>query len=244
MMRTRFCVTTLAVLSAALPLLAAGAAALSGCGSSSGSEPGGPVAGAGYLTRATEGDVSQDARVLAERAADAPRIPLDLARGIDADLAKVRAQFPAVAGLSARPQSDLHQVIVKLAAEAPFASEWDASRAATGDAALDAELSAYGSVTVRPFSGLPGYYRLRFDEPLSIPRVAERLKAASASVAAVTPDLTVGDGDDITRDAAAGTYTFSKGWGDCSAGCINRHTWTFRVSGDSVTLVEEGGTPL
>lgn len=35
------------------------------------------------------------------------------------------------------------------------------------------------------------------------------------------------------------------GWGDCMAGCISRHTWTFDVtaSGD-VKLVEEAGDPI
>lgn len=35
------------------------------------------------------------------------------------------------------------------------------------------------------------------------------------------------------------------GWGDCPAGCINEHTWTYRVSraGD-ITLVREGGDAL
>ncbi|NJD27591.1 MAG: hypothetical protein FIA92_04770 [Chloroflexi bacterium] len=32
------------------------------------------------------------------------------------------------------------------------------------------------------------------------------------------------------------------GWGDCPAGCINRHVWTFDVVPDgTVTLVEETG---
>ena len=32
------------------------------------------------------------------------------------------------------------------------------------------------------------------------------------------------------------------GWGDCPAGCINRHTWTFLVSPDGqVGLIGEGG---
>ena len=35
------------------------------------------------------------------------------------------------------------------------------------------------------------------------------------------------------------------GWGDCPAGCINRHTWTFDVTpAGTLTLVEEGGAPL
>jgi hypothetical protein len=39
--------------------------------------------------------------------------------------------------------------------------------------------------------------------------------------------------------------TVTKGWGDCQAGCISRHTWVYDVGADgSVTLVEETGDPL
>ncbi len=35
------------------------------------------------------------------------------------------------------------------------------------------------------------------------------------------------------------------GWGDCPAGCINRHTWTHRVTADGqVTLESETGDAL
>jgi hypothetical protein len=35
------------------------------------------------------------------------------------------------------------------------------------------------------------------------------------------------------------------GWGDCPAGCINRHTWTYDVApGGDVTFVEESGDPI
>ena len=37
---------------------------------------------------------------------------------------------------------------------------------------------------------------------------------------------------------------FRVGWGDCPAGCIDEHTWTYRVGVDgSVELVAEGGDP-
>jgi hypothetical protein len=39
--------------------------------------------------------------------------------------------------------------------------------------------------------------------------------------------------------------TFHVGWGDCPAGCINRHSWTFAVSKDgTVTMTEEQGPPV
>jgi hypothetical protein len=44
-----------------------------------------------------------------------------------------------------------------------------------------------------------------------------------------------------------GSYTVKVtiGWGDCPAGCINQHTWTYRVGRDgALKLVEETGVPV
>jgi len=44
-----------------------------------------------------------------------------------------------------------------------------------------------------------------------------------------------------------GSYTvkLTIGWGDCPAGCINRHTWTYRVGRDgALTLLDESGDPV
>jgi hypothetical protein len=39
--------------------------------------------------------------------------------------------------------------------------------------------------------------------------------------------------------------TFEVGWGDCPAGCIERHRWTYHVSRDgAVMLVSESGSPV
>jgi hypothetical protein len=39
--------------------------------------------------------------------------------------------------------------------------------------------------------------------------------------------------------------TFEVGWGDCPAGCIDRHAWTFSVTRDgAVTLVDDRGSPV
>lgn len=50
------------------------------------------------------------------------------------------------------------------------------------------------------------------------------------------------------RAEPAGTgwrVTFEVGWGDCPAGCIDRHTWTWDVARDgSLAFVGEDGTPL
>jgi hypothetical protein len=38
---------------------------------------------------------------------------------------------------------------------------------------------------------------------------------------------------------------FRVGWGDCPAGCISEHTWTYHVATDgAVELIDEGGDPV
>ncbi len=65
-------------------------------------------------------------------------------------------------------------------------------------------------------------------------------------IAARNPDL-IGQGTFWTADAAAGGWrvTFETGWGDCPAGCIDRHTWTWDVAVDgTIAFVAEDGSPL
>jgi hypothetical protein len=39
--------------------------------------------------------------------------------------------------------------------------------------------------------------------------------------------------------------TYTVGWGDCPAGCIYQHVWTYQVDADgTVTLLSETGDPL
>jgi len=50
---------------------------------------------------------------------------------------------------------------------------------------------------------------------------------------------------EATPTADGFEVTFEVGWGDCPAGCINRHRWTYSVSGDgAVTLISESGPPV
>lgn len=80
-------------------------------------------------------------------------------------------------------------------------------------------------------------------------------RAAAANMYQGAPEIrsavygmTIGDGDDIraTRDSTGLTLHFSKGWGDCPAGCINRHHWIYhlRWRDGRLTKLREYGTPI
>ena len=67
-----------------------------------------------------------------------------------------------------------------------------------------------------------------------------------AGIARQDPDL-IGQGSWWQAEARAAGYRVHVqiGWGDCPAGCINRHDWIIDVATDgTMTLVEESGPPL
>lgn len=50
---------------------------------------------------------------------------------------------------------------------------------------------------------------------------------------------------DGTTPPKGWTVSFTAGWGDCQAGCIDRHSWTWNVTPDgAITFVAEDGSPL
>jgi hypothetical protein len=50
---------------------------------------------------------------------------------------------------------------------------------------------------------------------------------------------------EATQTAGGFQVLVELGWGDCPAGCINRHRWTYRVGLDgSTTLLSETGDPV
>ncbi len=79
---------------------------------------------------------------------------------------------------------------------------------------------------------------------------------AAARVAVVVPELAgIGPKDpnliggccfwEAVQTADGFDVTFEVGWGDCQAGCIERHRWTYTVSQDgAVTLRTEDGPPV
>jgi len=63
----------------------------------------------------------------------------------------------------------------------------------------------------------------------------------------LTPDVIGASKWWTARALADGAYqvTLTIGWGDCPSGCINQHTWRFRVAADGqVTLLDESGDPV
>lgn len=224
-----------------LAMAAIAAIALAGCGGS-GSGPAGGFPGA--VTRDQEPNFSPDSLLLASQSSSDVWIPFAYAASIDADLLRIRAAYPVLATLHARPRSEPRTLLVTLKAGAPFADAWRAGTLTTGDAKFDALLTDYNAVSVRSLSG--DTFVVTFAQWLNTTRLATAVKAASGQVSAAGENFTVGDGNQIYRSVSGGArgYAFVKGWGDCSAGCIFKHRWNVTVSADGALSMTESGSPL
>lgn len=64
-------------------------------------------------------------------------------------------------------------------------------------------------------------------------------------VTSAEPNGIVGQSNTVRYNAESGLYTFTKGWGDCPSGCINRQIWEFSVSqSKEVKLIKDYGPSL
>lgn len=87
--------------------------------------------------------------------------------------------------------------------------------------------------------------------PVGSPEQAAALVLAQrpefAGIEARNPEL-IGQANwyEVTPIAGGGwQVVVEMGWGDCPAGCIDKHRWTFAVAPDgSVGLIKEEGPPL
>lgn len=235
---------------AALLLAGTGTVLATGCGG--GSNDSGSVREAnGFVTRAEEDKYSSDALILASReATDAP-IPTSTAVSINEDLAAIRAQYPALTTVNARPLDDLKSVLVVARASSPVGQAWAQGKTATGVAGVDDLLTRYKVESVKQLtsSDSPAFV-VRFVDPLNTRKVLDTLEAQAApgtsGLISVSKNLTIGGGNQITRTGANSTrvYEFVQGWGDCLAGCINKHKWTVTLDPSGTMRLEESGTPL
>jgi hypothetical protein len=95
--------------------------------------------------------------------------------------------------------------------------------------------------------------------PSPTPVAADVASAADAAALVIATDPRFTGAVSLTSDLigaskwweaealADGAYriTLTIGWGDCPAGCINRHAWVFEVTAEGlVTLLEESGDPM
>lgn len=97
--------------------------------------------------------------------------------------------------------------------------------------------SELGPVTARQL--IDEWYVVQFALPYN-PIALISLLQSRFGVVESEANMMLGGGNSISFNPSSRIYTFSHGWGDCPAGCIYYHYWTFSVSSTGlVTLLRE-----
>ena len=217
-------------------------------GSMSGCGGGGKGEGL-VITRANRAQFSQDATILAARTATGPWIPADTTAAIDLDMAKIREHYPQVSEIHALPDYDLNTLIFGVKTSSPWINNWRSGVIGTGEAALDDLIHQYDPASIKDKlfeSEGHAWFVLQFGGPLNMTRLSSLFQGKSPNVALAEANGYIVDGNQIllTKAGDNKVYTFSKGWGDCPAGCIHRHSWEFTLKPNATIVLREFGDPL
>lgn len=199
-----------------------------------------------------EAAYQEDAAVLAlryqlevARDSETVALPDGLKRSLYAALVRVRASEHGglIEGIRTFPRYTVHDVLVGADTSATWSDGWRDGDATTGYGPIDQLVKTY-DLRLTHYYDFPWAVTavLRSEKPLNTVALGRRF-AAVPGVRYAHPDGYGGDGDDITasREGRAWILEFSRGWGDCPAGCINREFWTFRVEGAEVSFLGSRG---
>lgn len=138
------------------------------------------------------------------------------------------------------------QLLVGVDPSASWVRSWQQGSRLTGNSAVDALMERYSLTLTRYYGfGTTPFVALLSPLPLNMPALATRF-GGIAGIRYAEPNALVGGDRDITASAANGGWSieYSLGWGDCPAGCISRHYWTFAVTGaGAVNFLGSRGNP-
>jgi hypothetical protein len=148
-----------------------------------------------------------------------------LANQIKNDLAAIRLARPDLANIRVFPSWMPGETLVGLT---PAAFSAFQSGTFHGFDSLYADLGVPSAST----SSFGQYAHLRFGQIYHGQRLAELFRPITG-VRYADPNGVIGDGNDIVARANR-TYTLSRGYGDCPAGCIQHQYWDFTVTNQGV----------
>lgn len=199
-------------------------------------------------------EAMEDAAVLAlryqlavERDSATVELPEALVRELAVAIARVRESEHGdlVEGIHAFPPYVLRDVIVSVDTSAAWISALRRGDAMSGDPRVDRLVSDY-SLTLAEMDVYPSLRYasalLQSERPLN-PVALAALFASEPGVRLSSPNALVGGAHNIAaeRDGRGWKLAFSRGSGDCPAGCLSQTIWDFRVVGSTVEFLGTRG---
>lgn len=196
--------------------------------------------------------LAEDAAVLAvdyqlavARDSDTVALPPALVESLRQSLVRVRQSESGalVDGVRAFPSYTLRDVLIAADPSVTWTDAWSRGERLTGYAPIDDRVRRYGLALARydEYRDVKSA-RLRSDVPVNTVALA-RAFGPVPDLRYAEPNGIGGDGDDIEAERLLDGWRldFSRGSGDCPAGCINRTYWTFRVTGAGVEYLGTRG---
>lgn len=152
--------------------------------------------------------------------------------------------------IQARPQFARGEIIVNVdTTDADWLDNWRNGIVETSVEKIDQLINTY-EIDLKSYNELHSMpwamAVLKTNQQINPLPVAEKF-AEIPSLSGAELNYIAGDGNTIKVKVEPGAilYRFEYAWGDCPAGCINRHFWEFAVdeNGD-VQFIDEGGNAL
>jgi hypothetical protein len=144
------------------------------------------------------------------------------------------------------PSPATRELMVRVDPAREWTTAWKDLNAMTGDPSIDSLVEEYDlSVRIYYEWTIGEVAVLRAARPLHVAALATRFEPIPGVIWA-EPNGAIGDGNDIRarRHGDGWRLDYSVGFGDCPAGCINRHTWSFAVTAaGAVTFLGRSGPP-
>lgn len=179
-----------------------------------------------------------EAEQLALEAAATLAAPTDVYTRMHADLMTIRAQFPEVSSIHARPSWALGELDMSVD-DRGFAAMSDGTY--TAWTCLNARYGMSDWMSGGPSAVADHFVIVRFGaRRLNVPLVAEAYASLPNLTRPPGPGVLVGDASDVcaSYDGDTYSYVFKLGDGDCPSGCTVVTYWGFSTRGDgSVTLL-------
>lgn len=145
-----------------------------------------------------------------------------------------RDSVVAVHPIHTFPSPPLHDVLLLVDPGAKWLGAWRRGESRTGNGRVDELMDRYHLKVQRYYAWPFGDgVVLRSADTLNVAALARRF-ADIDGIRSAEPDGIGGDGNDIRAEASAAGWRleYSIGFGDCPAGCIGRHAWSFLVGSD------------
>ena len=182
------------------------------------------------------GQLSEDAVILTLRAQEGIKLDTALAAAIDSGLIAAWQSYDSLMLIGARASYVMSELVVKTTAA--WSQPWRKGQLLTGEPYIDSLGTVYELAGV---DTLPqNEFLLEFAHPLEMRRL-DTLYRRQSGIQWAEPDYYMGDGDDIAflRKRDTMSFVFSRGWGDCPAGCLHRFYWYVSVAYSHDSLVAQ-----